>query len=273
MICGPSLAPSMVVPLVVVALFAILYVAVAWKQRCRGSGGWSSWRIASFMAGSTVLAISLLPQYLPFADGDFRQHMIQHILMGMLAPLGLVMAAPITLILKAVPTSYGRVITSMLRSAPVHLLANPVTALALNIGGMAVLYFTPLYFQMMTHPGLHYLVHFHFVAAGCLYTWVIAGPDPAPRRPSVPVRLVALGVGVLTHSVLAQLLYSGILVTLPIPSEQLTSAAELMYYGGDLTEMLLAFALVSTWRPSRKTEPPVWPKPNVRRLVAGFRSL
>lgn len=254
MICGTSLDPPMVVPLVLVALAAILYVAAAWMQGCQGLGVWSWWRVASFTLGSAVLAISLVPEYLPFADGDFRQHMIQHILMGMLAPLGLVMAAPITLILKTVPASYGRIITRILRSGPIHLFANPVTALVLNIGGVAAIYFTSLYFQMMTHPSLYYLVHFHFVAAGCLYTWVIAGPDPAPRRPSVPARLVTLGFGVLAHSVLAQLLYSGLFITLPIPSEQLTTAAELMYYGGDITEMLLAFALVSRWRPSRKSK-------------------
>ena len=251
MICGTSLNPPMVVPLVLVALAAILYVAAAMKQGYQGLG-WSWWRVASFTLGSAVLAVGLLPQYLPFGDGDFRKHMVQHILMGMLAPLGLVMAAPITLLLKTAPASYGRVISRILRSGPIHLLANPVAALVRNIGGMAALYLTPLYLQMMTHPSLHYLVHFHFVAAGCLYTWVIAGPDPAPRRATVPARLVALGFGVFAHSVLAQSLYSGLFIALPIPSDQLTAGAELMYFGGDITEMLLAFALVSTWRPSPK---------------------
>jgi cytochrome c oxidase assembly factor CtaG len=120
---------------------------------------------------------------------------------------------------------------------------------------MGVLYFTPLYVAMMGTPALHYVVHFHFVAAGCLYAWVIAGPDPAPYRPSVPARLVLLGVAVVLHSVLAQSLYAGLFVSLPIPSDQLRQAAELMYYGGDITEMLLAFALVTTWKPARRPNP------------------
>jgi len=53
------------------------------------------------------------------------------------------------------------------------------------------------------------------------------------------------------HSILAQMLYAGIHVTVPAPADQIRRAAELMYYGGDITEMLLAFALVSTWRPVR----------------------
>jgi putative membrane protein len=74
----------------------------------------------------------------------------------------------------------------VLRSKALQVIAHPVTALALNVGGLAALYFTPLYIISMTHPALHCVLHFHFVAAGCLYTRVIAGPDPAPHRPSVP---------------------------------------------------------------------------------------
>nr|WP_274599203.1 cytochrome c oxidase assembly protein [Sphingomonas sp. CFBP 13603] len=99
---------------------------------------------------------------------------------------------------------------------------------------------------------LHYLVHFHFVAAGCLYAWVIAGPDPAPHRPSVPARLIVLGVAVVIHSIMSQLLYAGLFVAISLPAEQLRRGAELMYYGADITEMLLAFAMVSTWRPTRR---------------------
>jgi putative membrane protein len=105
---------------------------------------------------------------------------------------------------------------------------------------------------MMTHPWLHYVVHLHFLAAGCLYAWVIAGPDPAPHRPSVPIRLLVLGVAVVIHSILSQMLYAGRFVAVLAPVSQIQHGAVLMYYGGDIAEMLLAFALVTTWRPERK---------------------
>jgi putative membrane protein len=183
---------------------------------------------------------------------DFRKHMLQHLLIGMLAPLGLVMGAPMTLLLRSVPAKVARTMTRFLRSPGLQVIANPVVAPVLDLGGMAALYFTPLYDIMMQNRTVHYLVHVHFILAGCLYAWVIAGPDPAPHRPSVPARLVVLGVAVAIHSVLAQLLYAGWHVQVPAPAEQLQHGAELMYYGGDITEMLLAVALVSTWRPLRK---------------------
>ncbi len=246
-----SSGSSVVVPLVLVATGMVAYSLLALRQQ-RGSRAWSWWRTAFFIAGSALLVLGLLPQYLPFPQGDFRNHMLQHLLIAMLAPIGLVMAAPVTLILRTVPARVGRAISRLLRSRVLQLVANPVTALILDMGGMALLYFTPLYVEMMRSPSLHYLVHFHFVAAGCLYTWVIAGPDPAPHRASVPMRLVVLGVAVVIHSLLSQMLYAGIFVAVPAPAEQLQRSAELMYYGGDLAEMLLAVALVTTWHPVRK---------------------
>src|SRR5690606_42144753 len=76
-----------------------------------------------------------------------------------------------------------------LSPCPYTTLFRSFVALVLTIGGMAVLYFTPLYVATTTRPGLHLFVHLHFVVAGYLFAWVVAGPDPAPDRPSVPVRL------------------------------------------------------------------------------------
>ena len=46
-------------------------------------------------------------------------------------------------------------------------------------------------------------------------------------------------------------MYAGLLVEVPVPGPQLRGAAEIMYYGGDVAELLLALAMVSTWRPRR----------------------
>jgi len=243
--------PTMIVPLILVGFAALGYLVLALRQNA-GPRRWSWWRTALFLSGSGVLALGLLPQFLPYPAGDFRKHMLEHLIIGMIAPLGLIMAAPMTLVLRTVSTRVGRAISHLLQGRVLQIVANPLTALLLNLGGMAALYFTPLYMAMMMHPALHYAVHLHFLAAGCLYTWVIAGPDPAPHRPSVPARLVILGVAVVMHSVLSQMLYAGLFVSIPAAADQLQRGAELMYYGGDISEMLLAFALVTTWHPVRK---------------------
>ena len=137
----------------------------------------------------------------------------------------------------------------MLGSRPMGVVSHPVAGLALTIGGMAALYFTPLYALTASAPLLHGAVHLHFLLAGYLFAFSIAGPDPAPHRPSVPLRLVVLGVAIAAHAILAQLIYAGVLVQIPASPAALRGAADLMYYGGDIAELLLALALVSTWRP------------------------
>ncbi|WP_419805253.1 cytochrome c oxidase assembly protein [Terriglobus sp.] len=241
-------APSMLVPVLLTLAAGASYLVLAIRQHA-GPRGWSLWRIALFLTGCGLLILGLSPRALPYAEGDFRRHMLQHLLLAMGAPIGLVMAAPVTLLLRTLPSRYGRVVTATLRTPVLQAITHPVVALVLDLGGMAGLYFTALYTAMMQHPVLHYAVHFHFIAAGCLYTWVIAGPDPAPHRPSVPVRLAVLGAAVVIHSVLSQLLYAGWHFRVATSVLQRHGAAELMYYGGDITEMLLAFAMVSTWHP------------------------
>lgn len=237
--------------LAVLLCAAVAYAAMAFRQRRQGSR-WSHWRTVAWLVGIALASVALLPRALPFAPGDFRQHMLQHLLLGMIAPLGLALAAPVTLLLRSVPRRFARLVGRMLRCTYVRVVSRPEVALILNVGGMAALYFTPLYDAATENAFLHGFVHMHFLLAGYLFAWVIAGPDPAPRRPSVPYRIVVLGVAIAVHATLAQLMYAGAFVAVDVPAQELRGAAEIMYYGGDIAELLLAFALVSTWRPRRR---------------------
>lgn len=179
---------------------------------------------------------------------SLRGHMVQHLLIGMLAPLGLVLAAPLTLLWRSLPAPTGRQLTHLLSTPLVGVLAHPITAGVLNIGGMYVLYLTPLYATMHHYPVLHHLLHLHFLAAGCLFTWAIAGPDPAPHRSSFALRLGVLFVSVATHGYLSKLMYA---YRWPLGTHhalaEIQDAAQWMYYGGDVAEALLAVALFSGW--------------------------
>jgi len=251
---GHDLWTSNLIELLPVAAIVVLaagYLTLA-VQRSREPRGWGGWRTAGFLSGCAALLIGVLPQLSILPSGSFPAHMYQHLLIGMYAPLGLVLGAPVTLALRSLPRRNGRLLGRVLRSRPLHLLANPVTALVLTLGGLVALYFTPLYAATAGDPVLHGLVHMHFLVAGCLFAWVIAGPDPAPQRPGVPARLVILGIAIAGHAVIAQLIYAGAFVQLDVPAAELRVGGELMYYGGDIAELLLALALVTTWHPRRR---------------------
>ncbi|MGP4104583.1 cytochrome c oxidase assembly protein [Nonomuraea sp. KM90] len=242
--------------LLVIAVVAAGYLTLA----AYGKPG--RWRAAAFLTGLALLAAATTGPIAALAATDFRGHMLQHLLIGMLAPLCLVLGAPMTLLLRALPAARARRLGALLRRRAVHAVANPVTALVLSAGGMVVLYGTPLYRHTTANGWLHLAVHAHFLLSGYLFAWVIAGPDPAPRRPPVPARLVVLGVAIAVHAGLSQLMYAGIGVDLPVPEEQRRGAAEIMYYGGDLAELLLGVALTLGWKPAR----------NVRRNVTSPRA-
>lgn len=208
-------------------------------------------RSGFFLGGLALLALALLPPLGPAAHADFRAHMAQHLLIGMYAPLALVLSAPVTLLLRALPPARARLVVTVLRSRFARVLAHPLVALTLSTGSLVPLYFTPLFNASMEHPAGHWLLHAHFLLSGCLFAYVIAGPDPAPHRPGVRARLVYLGIAVAVHALVAQAMYGGFLVDVHAPAEQVRQGAEIMYYGGDIAELLLAFALVTTWRPER----------------------
>lgn len=240
-------------PALVLLAAAGAYLLLARHARRRNPAlGWSRWRTAGFLTGTALLGVALLPPVAPFAHEDFRGHMAQHMLIGMYAPLALVLAAPVTVLLRTLPAARGRQLTAVMHSRPARVIAHPAVAVALSTGSLAVLYFTPLYNATMSSPAAHWLLHAHLLLSGCLFAYVIAGPDPAPTRPGVRVRLVYLGVAIAAHAVISQLMYGGFWVDIHAPIPQVQAGAEIMYYGGDIAELLLAAALVATWRPDRR---------------------
>ncbi|WP_328849295.1 cytochrome c oxidase assembly protein [Micromonospora zamorensis] len=238
-----------------VVLLAVGYLLAA----VRDPRGWDHRRTAAWLVGCALLAVAVGP-LAPLPD-DPRGHMAQHLLLGMLAPLGLVLGAPVTLLLRVAPPPVRRVVGRLLRARPLHLIAHPVTAALLSTGGLALVLLTPLYAAAERHSALHHALHLHYVAAGYLFAWSLAGPDPAPRRPGLAVRVGALLGAATGHAVLAKYLYANAETLPPGLTDRdpaaFQSAAQLMYYGGDLAELLLAVALFATWynRPYRLRPP------------------
>lgn len=243
------------ISLLVLSILLVLYLWGVWFVS-RSERKWPLRRTLNFISGLGLLGLAISPAMMEFGHQDFRGHMVQHLFVGMLAPLGLVMGAPVTLALKTLPKNLSRKITGIFRNALFHYLGHPVTALILNIGGMYMLYLTPLYNATLTHPYLHNLIHLHFLAAGYLFTWSIAGPDPAARRPALPLRVAVLFISMAAHAYLSKLMYAYVLpFDSPHSTEEIRAGAKLMYYGGDLAELLLAIALFALWfRKRRKSK-------------------
>lgn len=235
-------------PFLLVVLVTCQYLAAACLQRLGGSN-WPLWRGGFFLLGSTLLAVAFWPSSMAWAHADLVGHMTLHLLIGMFAPLAWVLAAPVTLLLRTLPQAGGKRVVALLQGRFVRFVAHPVTALLLNIGGMYVLYLTPLYAASLESWLLHYAIHLHFLLAGYLFCWaILAGPDVSPHRLSLRFRLGVLFAAIATHSLLGKLMYSqGWPRGTGHSLEEIRAAAQWMYYGGDLAEGLLAVVLLTLW--------------------------
>lgn len=248
-------------PVLVVVVVGGCYLAAATAAR-RTARGWRSTRTAAFVAGIGLLAVAFSPVVASAVHYDPRAHMVQHLLVGMYAPLALALAAPLTLALRTMPGPTRRYAGRVLRSPLPHLLGHPVTALLLNVGGLYLIYLTPLYAAAGSNEVVHVAIHAHVLAAGYLFAWSVVGPDPAPRRPGLHLRLGVVVLAAAAHAILAKLLYARASEWPPgaaLDPDAARDAAQLMYYGGDLAELLLAVALFAAWwrRPGRHADPRV----------------
>jgi putative copper resistance protein D len=133
--------------------------------------------------------------------------MVAHMVLGMIAPIGIVLGAPITLALRTLPQGRNAdergvrgSLLAVLHSKLAVFFTNPVVALAFFDGSLFALYFTDLFGSMMqSHVG-HLLMSIHFLLAGILFFHVVIGIDPNPRRVPHLVRIVIIFAAMSIHA-------------------------------------------------------------------------
>ena len=86
---------------------SIAYLGAARARRSAGRD-WPGWRAASLIIGLGLVGVAVSPALHAFGQHDPRGHMIQHLLLGMYAPIALALGAPLTLLLTALPVSARR---------------------------------------------------------------------------------------------------------------------------------------------------------------------
>ena len=175
-----------------------LYIKGVSVLKARGDK-WPVGRTVAFASGIALIDLATSGGLGVYALFSFEYHMMAHMLLGMIAPIGLVLGAPITLALRTLPQgreSSERGIRAfaltLLHSRYSVILTNPVTALALFDGSLFVLYFTNLFGNLMGNHAGHLFMNIHFILAGFLFFHVIIGVDPNPRKYPHIVRIVIL---------------------------------------------------------------------------------
>jgi cytochrome c oxidase assembly factor CtaG/putative copper export protein len=168
---------------------------------------WPIGRTISFALGISAIDFATSGGLGVYAHFAFSWHMVAHMVLGMIAPIGIVLGAPITLALRTLPQSRDGqelgvrgLLIKALHSRYARVITNPVVALAIFDGSLFALYFTSLFGGMMqSHQG-HLFMSIHFILTGILFFHVIVGVDPNPRKVPHIIRIVVLFAAMSIHA-------------------------------------------------------------------------
>jgi putative copper resistance protein D len=190
----------------VLTLMVALYIKGVVVLTKRGDK-WPIGRTIAFALGIAATNFATSGGLGLYAQFSFSYHMMSHMVLGMIAPIGLVLGAPMTLALRTLPqgrNSEERGVRGSLLAA-LHskvgvIYTNPIVALAIFDGSLFALYFTDLFAVLMqSHVG-HLFMSLHFLAAGFLFFFIIIGVDPNPRRVHHLVQIVILFAAMSIHA-------------------------------------------------------------------------
>jgi cytochrome c oxidase assembly factor CtaG len=187
-----------------VLLVAGLCLYLAGVRVLHGRGdAWPALRTASFVGlGLGTVVVATMSSLGTYDDVLFSVHMIQHMLLAMVAPVFLALGAPVTLALRTLPGRPRHLLQRLLKSRFARVVSSPPVTWPLFVGTPFVLYFTGLYELSLRNNAFHELVHVHFLLTGCLFFWPLIGLDPVPGRMPYLLRLILVFLALPAHAFL-----------------------------------------------------------------------
>ncbi|TFD82476.1 cytochrome c oxidase assembly protein [Cryobacterium psychrophilum] len=269
--------PIPILPVIVLLLLALYGVGVVLLHR-RGIR-WPVARMIWWSLGMATILLVTATGIEGYGMELFSIHMVQHMVLNMLAPIFLVLGAPVTLLLRALPAGSGRrggvrrAVLWLLHSRGAVFLMHPAVAFGLFVMSLYGLYFTPIFDYLMGTLWGHNLMLIHFLLIGFIYFWGIIGVDPSARTssrgllatagPALPVIELAATVPFHAFFGVVVMMSTELLVTfyaMPMPAWQVSPLTDQATGGGiawgftELPTLLVLGALVvKSQRSDRRT--------------------
>ncbi|HEX5542326.1 MAG TPA: cytochrome c oxidase assembly protein [Micromonospora sp.] len=244
--------------IVVLPLTAAAYLYGVHRLRRRG-GRWPVSRTVLFLIpGLGSIAAVTIGGPGAYDTSLLSVRIIQHMVLGMTAPIFLALGAPVTLALRTLPRAPRRRLLALLRTRVARVAFFPLFAYGLFVVTPFVLYFTDLYRLTLEHPLAHQLVHAHFIVTGCLFFWPLVGIDPLPARWHYPARALLMLLSVPFHTVLGLTImqgstllggdwYPALQLTWADPWTDQKVAGGILWASGELVSVIMLFVLAVQW--------------------------
>ncbi|WP_069817020.1 cytochrome c oxidase assembly protein [Streptomyces sp. TP-A0874] len=186
-------------------LALVLYGWGVLRLRRRGDS-WPVSRTVAFVVGVLTVALTMCTALNEYGMVMFSVHMVQHMVISMLSPILVLLGAPMTLLLRALPSAgRGRkgpreLLVALLHSRYVRVVSHPVFTIPMFIASLYGLYFTPIFDALMSNRVGHITMMAHFLVVGLFFFWPIIGVDPGPHRPGYVMRMLSLFAGMPFHA-------------------------------------------------------------------------
>lgn len=242
----------------VVVLGTVGYAVGVHRLAVRGRR-WPVARSAAFALALLAFAVATMSGLAAYDTVQFSAHMVQHLLLGMVVPLLLVAARPLTLLLQAGSRSTQVTALRVLHHPVVRVACQPLVAFTAFAATLWVLYFTPLYGLSTTNGPVHLALHVHFVVVGVLFYGAVLPTEPRPVEAPPTVRVGLAFLALPAHAFLGLALLAGTAIIGPdahvvgrqawqgdaLADQRL--AAGLLLSVGELAGLLVVLAAVSSW--------------------------
>ncbi|WP_327292850.1 cytochrome c oxidase assembly protein [Streptomyces sp. NBC_01198] len=252
------------------ALLLALYGVAVLRLHRRGDR-WPVGRTAAFVLGVLTVGVTMCTRLNDYGMVMFSVHMVQHMILSMLSPILLLLGAPVTLALRALPTAgRGRIgprelLVKLLHSRFMRIVTHPAFTIPLFIASLYALYFSPLFDFLMRSEVGHQAMMVHFLAVGLLFFWPIMGVDPGPHRPGYVMRMLELFAGMPFHAFfgIAVMMASEPLVTTfkhPMASlgidalDDQTAAGGIAWAFSEIPSVIVLVALLFQWYTSEQRQ-------------------
>ena len=146
-------------------------------------------RLVSFLGGLAVIFVALASPLDAFAGWLLVVHMVQHLLLTMVAPPLLLLGWPMLPLLSGLPRGFAREGLAPFLTSPAlqrfgRFLVHPFFAGPLFIASNLVWHTPALYELALRFPGWHQVEHVCFLGTAILFWWPVV--QPWPSRPALP---------------------------------------------------------------------------------------
>jgi cytochrome c oxidase assembly factor CtaG len=172
---------------------AAAYLAGAWRvHRRHPARPWPAWRTVAFLGGLAVIGLATQSSIGAYDDVLFSVHMVQHVLLIMVAPPLLVLGRPVTLLLHAAGNPVHTWVKRVIRSPALTALTWPPVATAVYCAVVVSTHTPPVMDLVLENGAVHDGEHLLYLVAGYLFFLPVLGSEPIRWRLPLLARFAML---------------------------------------------------------------------------------